>query len=256
MTANGKTETLSTITRAFEVVRTIRRMDGARVTELAEEMDVAPSTAHKYLATLAEENFVVKEGDQYHVGLEFLDLGAYAKNRRSGYRFCTQNVREIAEETGERAQFVVEEGGQGIYLHTEASDARAVLIDRRTGIQRYLHSTAAGKAILAELPEQRVAEIVEEHGLPAETDQTITDWDVLMEELEAIRERGVAYNEDESVEGLRAVGVTVCGADGLILGALSVSGPSKRLRGELYREKIPNILLGHANEIELNVRYS
>ena len=249
-------ETLSTIERGFEVVRTLREMGGARVTELAEELDMAPSTAHKYLATLAKERYVVKEGDEYHVGLEFLDLGTYVKNRKKGYRLSIPKVREIAEETGERAQFVVEEYGRGIYVHTEASDARAVLTDRRAGVHRYLHSSAAGKAILANLPDYRVDEIIDEHGLPAETDQTITDRDELFEELAEISETNVAYNNEESVEGLRAVGVPVRGADGFVLGSLSVSGPSNRLKGPLYREEIPDLLLGHANEIELNIRYS
>jgi len=256
MNRRGPGETLSTIERGFEVVRTLRQMSGARVTELAEELDMAPSTAHKYLATLAQERFVVKEGDEYHVGLEFLDLGTYAKNRKKGYRLSVPKVREIAEETGERAQFVVEEYGRGIYLHTEASEARAVLIDRRAGIRRYLHSSAAGKAILANLPEHRVDEIIDEHGLPAETEHTITDREELREELARIRETNVSYNNEESVDGLRAVGVPVHGADGLVLGSLSVSGPSNRLKGSLYREEIPDLLLGHANEIELNIRYS
>jgi DNA-binding IclR family transcriptional regulator len=249
-------ETLSTIERGFEVVRTLREMGGARVTELAEELDMAPSTAHKYLATLAKERYVVKEGDEYHVGLEFLDLGTYVKNRKKGYRLSIPKVREIAEETGERAQFVVEEYGRGIYVHTEASDARAVLTDRRAGVHRYLHSSAAGKAILANLPDYRVDEIIDEHGLPAETDQTITDRDELFEELAEISETNVAYNNEESVEGLRAVGVPIQGPEGLVLGSLSVSGPSNRLKGPLYTEEIPDLLLGHANEIELNIRYS
>jgi DNA-binding IclR family transcriptional regulator len=249
-------ETLSTIERGFEVVRTLREMGGARVTELAEELDMAPSTAHKYLATLAKERYVVKEGDEYHVGLEFLDLGTYVKNRKKGYRLSIPKVREIAEETGERAQFVVEEYGRGIYVHTEASDARAVLTDRRAGVHRYLHSSAAGKAILANLPDYRVDEIIDEHGLPAETDQTITDRDELFEELAEISETNVAYNNEESVEGLLAVGVPIQGPEGLVLGSLSVSGPSNRLKGPLYTEEIPDLLLGHANEIELNIRYS
>ncbi len=249
-------ETLSTVHRAFEVVDVLRELEGARVTELAAELDIAPSTAHKYLATLEAENCVVKEGDQYHVGLEFLDIGTYVKYRKKGYRLCTQKVSEIAEETGERAQFVVEEHGLGIYLDTEASDENAVMMDRRDGVHRHLHSTAAGKAILAELPDHRVEEIIDEHGLPAETAQTTTNPDTLFEELETIHEDRIAYNDEESVDGLRAVGVPVFQPNGLVLGAFSMSAPSHRLQGQQFREAVPNILLGHANEIELNLRYS
>lgn len=256
MRSQPVSETLSTVHRAFEVIDVLRDLEGARVTELATELDVAPSTAHKYLATLEAEKCVIKEGDEYHVGLEFLDIGTYAKYRKKGYRLCTQKVTEIAQETGERVQFVVEEHGLGIYLDTEASDENAVMIDRRDGVHRHLHATAAGKAILAELPEHRADEIIDRHGLPAETDRTITDRDALFEELAGIREDGIAYNDEESVEGLRAVGVPVFRPNGLVLGAFSMSAPSNRLRGSRYREEVPNVLLGHANEIELNLRYA
>jgi DNA-binding IclR family transcriptional regulator len=162
----------------------------------------------------------------------------------------------MAEATGERVQFVIEEHGLGIYLHTEASDENAVMIDRRDGVHRHLHSTAAGKAILAELPTARVDDVIAEHGLPAETDQTIVDRVSLNAELDRIHEAGVSYNDEESVEGLRAVGVPVFRPDGVILGAFSVSGPSNRLTGDRFREEIPSLLLGHANEIELNLRYA
>ena len=256
MDSQSTGETLSTVHRAFEIVDTLQELEGARVTELAAELDIAPSTAHKYLATLEEENCVVKEGDQYHVGLEFLDIGTYVKYRKKGYRLCTQKVSEIAEETGERAQFVVEEHGLGIYLDTEASDENAVMMDRRDGVHRHLHSTAAGKAILAQLPDHRVEEIIDEHGLPAETENTITDPDELFSELDRIRDDRIAYNDEESVTGLRAVGVPVFKPNGLVLGAFSMSAPSNRLQGERFREDVPNTLLGHVNEIELNLRYS
>lgn len=256
MAQSSGSQTLSTVRRTFEVVDFLRENEGARVAEVAEHLDIAPSTAHKHLTTLEEEMCVIKEGDEYQVGLGFLDIGSYAKYRKKGYRLCAQKVSEIAEETGERVQFVVEEHGLGIYVDVEADNENAVMIDRRAGVQRYLHSTAAGKAILAQLSTDRVEEIVDRHGLPAETDNTITDTAELLEELETIRETRRAYNDEESVEGLRAVGVPVIQPDGFVLGAFSLSAPSNRLKGDRYREEVPNILLGHANEIELNLRYS
>jgi len=249
--------TLSTVERAFEMVHTLHDMEGARVSELASEMDMAPSTAYKYLTTLQQLGYLVKDGDEYQIGLKFLWPGTYARHCKEGYQFSIEKVKQIAEETGERAQFVVEENGRGIYLHTEASKSTAVQTDRRAGISRHLHSSASGKAILAHLPETRIEEIIETNGLPAETEDTITNRGELYDELEKIRESEVAFNDEESVTGLRAVGVPVKETvDGFVLGSLSVSGPSNRLAGSVYREELPNLLLGYANEIELNIRYS
>ncbi len=248
--------TLGTLERGFEIVSILMENDGARVTEIAEALDIAPSTAHKYLATLHNERFVIKEGDQYQVGMRFLTIGGYAKHRKPAYEVATKKIRSLAEQTGERVQFVIEEHGRAIYVQTVVEDPTAVMTNRRDGKVRYLHSSAAGKAILAYQPPETVDAVVERWGLPAETDRTVTNRAELDEELARIRESGVAFNDEESIKGLRAVGVPVRADDDTVLGAISVSGPAHRLKGVQFREELPDVILGVVNEIELTIAYS
>lgn len=253
----SRESTLSTVKRGFEVLQTVYDTGGITATDLTSEVEMPQSTLYKYITTLESEGYLVKDGDEYHVSLKFLGMGIQARDRYDGYKYGADKVKDIAKETGERAQFVAEENGRGIYLQTEAPESTAVKTNRQVGTTRYLHSSASGKAILANLPMDRVDDIITKHGLPAETKKTITDREELYDELEQIRETGVAYNDEESINGLRAVGVPVKDAEkDLLLGSLSVSGPSNRLEGHKYREEIPELLLGYANEIELNVRYN
>lgn len=254
MATPDEPRSLGTIDRAVEIVDLLKELDGAGVAEVAEALDIAPSTAHGYLSTLERNRYLVKEDGAYHVGMRFLHLGGYASVRKPGYKFAKRKVRDLARETGERAQFIVEEHGRGTYLHTGTEDT-AVQIDARIGKENYLHASAAGKAILANLPGARVDEIVDRWGLPSLTENTITDRGVLEEELARIREQGYSYNRDESVDGLRAVGSPVMADEGEVLGALSISAPSNRMRGEYFLEEIPRLLLGAANEVELNIAY-
>lgn len=92
--------------------------------------------------------------------MRFLTIGGYIRNSRKGYRLAIELVSQLVEETDERAQFVVENGGHGIYLHTEINQ-HAVQIDRYIGKHRYLHASTVGKAILAHLSEDRVEEIID-----------------------------------------------------------------------------------------------
>ncbi|WIV68655.1 IclR family transcriptional regulator [Natrialbaceae archaeon AArc-T1-2] len=163
-------------------------------------------------------------------------------------------VKELAMETNERAQFIVEEFGYGIYLHMETGD-NAVETDVRIGKMASLHTTSAGKAILAHLPEEQVMRIVDRYGLSKRTENTITDPDALLEELETIRDRGYAYNDGERITGMRAVGVPITDVEDDVVGALSVSGPAHRMKGNWYEKEIPDLLLGTANELELNLTY-
>ena len=254
--ASQEKQTLSTIRRAFRVFRLIRENNGARVSELASELDVAPSTIHSYLATLQEEEYLIKDGDEYHLSLKFLDYATYAKTRKKGYNMCIQSVRSLADDTGERTQFVVEEHGRAVYVKTEAVGDEAVKLDRRPGMTRPLHSTSDGKAILAHLPSRRREKIIENKYLEAETKNTITEVDELRSELEQVREDGAAFNDEESVIGLRAVGVPVFSPNGLILGALSIAGPTNRLTGDYYTDILPSKLLTYKNKIELELKYS
>lgn len=118
-----------------------------------------------------------------------------------------------------------------------------------------MHAVAAGKAILANAPDPQARKIIDQRGLPAFTENTITDEERLFEELAEIRDRDTSFSDGEVVAGLRAVGVPVHGPDGLVLGALTVAGPAHRLKGDVWRSKIPDRLLGAANELELKLEY-
>ena len=252
---SGENLPVKTSETVFAIVEALKALDGARVTELANHLDLAKSTVHSHLRTLERLEYITREGDEYHLGLQFLGLGEFVRTRKELYRMTKEKVSQLAEDTEERAQFIVEEHGTGVYLHRENS-SRAVSTDSGIGKRVYLHSTAAGKSILANLPEHTVNAIIERVGLPAVTEQTISDTASLFDELEIIREHGYAFNKEENVPTLNSVGVPIFGPDGRVLGALSVSGPSHRLQGKLLTETVPELLLGTANELELNLTYS
>jgi len=239
----------------FKVIEALEELDGASVSELAQNLEVAKSTAHRHLSTLEQAEYVVKEGDQYQLGLRFLSVGEHVRNRIEVYQMVQPLVDELAEKTEERGLFTVEEHGRAVKVY-RAKGRHAVETDSLVGTRRYLHTVASGKAILANLPEHRVDAILQRHGLPASTDQTITDRETLFEELERIRDRGVAFNREESIPGLRAVAAPVVGNNGQVCGALTVSGPASRMKSDSFEQEIPDLLLGMANELKLNIAHS
>lgn len=239
----------------FRIVEALMELDGAGVTELASHLELPKSNVHNYLSTLEEEEYVVKNGSTFHVGIRFLELGAYARSRRDLYRIARPEMHKLADETGELVNLLVEEHGRGTYIY-RVSGENAVRVDAHTGTRVRLHCTALGKAILAFLPERRVNEIVDRHGLPKVTDHTITDREELRETLSAVRERGVAFDMEERLEGLKCAAAPVRGNTGRVLGAISISGPQTRISDSHLEEDIPSLLKQATNIIELNVTYS
>lgn len=250
MNANDGGRRVQATLTSLEIMETLRELDGARVTELADTLDLSPSTVHTHLATLVSADYVVKSGDIYHLSLQFLGLADYVRKRRNAYRIADSYTDQLAQETGCRAVFVVEENGQGVYMYTY-SGKHAVWKYSTVGKRFHLHQTAAGKAILSRLPRERVIEIIEERGLPASTENTITDRAELLEELEAVADRGIAFNDEEQLEGVKAVGVPVNGSDGRVVGGFSVASPANRMTEDRFETEIPKTLLGVANEFEL-----
>lgn len=240
---------------AFRIVEALKELDGAGVSELADHLDLPKSTTHNYLSTLEETGYLTKEEGEYYVGIRFLELGSYVRNRRKIYQIAKPEVVELAEETGELANLLIEEHGKGTYLQ-RARGARAVQVEAPEGSRVPLYCTGLGKCILAHLPEQRVESIIEMEGLEPYTPNTVTSRDELLTQLETIRDRGYALDDEERIAGLRCVAAPILSTDDRVLGAISVSGPSNRIRGELYRETLPNKVLETVNVIELNVTYS
>lgn len=253
--AKEKKQTVTTTETAFAIIELLKEANGARITEAANELGLVKSTLHRHLTTLEKLNYVVKEGDTYYPSLQFLNIGTYAQRRRKGFDLIEPKVQELANETEERAHFIIEEHGMGVYVYREVGK-HAIRTDRGIGTQIPLHATASGKVILAHLPEERVREIADLVGLNSQTSNTITSLGSLLDEFQTIREKDIAFNHSENIEGERAVASPIRDEHGQIIGALNVVGPAHRLKGKWFKEQIPDLLRGAANELELNIAHS
>lgn len=240
--------------KTFAVIEALKSAELTGVTALAEELSMNKSTVHNHLSTLVSEGYVVREGEQYRLSLQFLELGGYIRSQMPLYNIAEPEVRQLAEETGELANLAVEERGRMSYLLRAKGD-RGVDLDTYAGMRTPMHSTALGKAILAQFPESRVSEIIDEYGLPKETSTTITDRVELHDELDQVREQGFALDREERLEGLRCVAAPIT-SDHQVLGAISVSAPTSRLKTDRFHERIPELVQSAANVAELNITYS
>lgn len=250
----SRSRTVKTTKTVFRVVELLNQLEGATLPELNEQLDLAKSTIYEHLVTLQELGYVTQDSEGYRLTLRFLDHGIHVKNQWELSGFIGPALKQLAEETGEIAWVVVEEQGRSYILEVAEGD-QAVHTVERIGRRAYLHENAAGKAILAFLAPERVDEIIEEHGLPQETAETITDREELEEEFEEIREHECAFMDSEAVRGLRGVAAPIIVRD-RILGAISVAGPAKRLSGSRFRSELPDKVQAAANTIELEVAYT
>lgn len=248
---DGSIKTSYTI---FRLLEEIKSSNGLRLTELANRTDMATSTVHTHLKTLEDLNYVVKDDKTFYISFRFLEFGSYRRKHSDLYQIAKPEVNKLAEQTGEHANLLIEENGFGVFLYKRIGD-QGVMDDTYAGKRTYLHTTSLGKAILADLSMERVDEIIDKHGLPNVTGQTLTDENDLREELATIRERGYATDDEERNLGMRCIGVSILDDNKRAIGSISVSAPKKRMLGDQFEDEIPQLVQGAANAIEVNIKH-
>ena len=249
---------LKTVKTTTDILQRVAELDGAGVTELATELDRSKSSVHSHLATLAETDYLVRDGDEYRLSYQFLLFGEYVRDSSPLFQYGRTKANELAKETGHHVHLFTEELGLGINVYEargdQADDYEYQSLKLQT--REPLHITASGKAILAHLPDPRVDKIIAEHGLQQYTENTITDEDALADELSTIQEQGYATNDEEEIKGFRAVAAPVIVGDGEVLGSVSVAGPTAFLEDEFFEDRLPELVRNTANMIQVNANMS
>lgn len=254
MTDDGP-RTLQTVEMTCSVIGALVELNGAGVTELANHLEISKGAVYNHLATLRKHEFVIKQGDTYNLSYQFFNYGMHTRNQTDIYNAAKPELETLSSDVGEYAHLMVEEFGNGIYL-AKIQGKKGIADEyhvKKFEARDPLHISSTGKAILAHLPEDRITEIIDEHGLPRYTKNTITDRDSLFEELAEIRDQGYALNDEEEIRGVRAVGAPVFDANGDVIGSISVSGPISRIKDEAFHDTIPDKVMGAANVIEVSL---
>jgi len=240
--------------KSLDILQYLKESGPATLSEIASDLDRAKSTVYRHLNTLEDAGYVAEYDGGYRIGQLYLDYGIQAQRTHPLYHAAKPKVDALAEQVGEKVWCVVEENGFAVFIYLKTGD-ELYRSFTRVGYRGHLHAFSAGKAILAHMSPERIEAVIEERGLPAYTEHTVTDEDALFEELERIRERGFALHNEEAVSGGNAVSVPVQLEDGSPFGSICIAGPAHRLDRETLVDDYSDRLLGIKNEIELSLKY-
>jgi len=228
---NGDAVSFQSLDRAITALEHLARSGESGVTEVAEAIGVHKSTASRLLVALLGRELVEATGERgrYRLGVGILRLASGVGGRLDlagqGGPLCAA----LAAELGETVNLAIRQGDVAVNIH-QSEGGGAVTVDSWVGQPTPLHATSSGKVLLAYAPEAVLTRVSAE--LRAYTDRTITDPAVLRDQLARVRAAGYATTQGELEVGLNAVAAPVRGADGSVVGALSVSGPLYRLTPE------------------------
>ncbi|MFB4301198.1 IclR family transcriptional regulator [Actinomadura sp. NTSP31] len=229
-------EAVRSLERAFELLEHLADAGGEMaLSELTEVSGLPMPTIYRLMRTLVNHGYVRQEpSKRYALGPRLIRLGEGA-NRLLG-TWARPVLSQLVDEVGETANMAVLEGDEAVYV-AQVPSKHSMRMFTEVGRRVQPHCTGVGKALLSQLPDARVREILGRTGMDAHTPNTFTDQDALLSELRRIRERGYAVDDEEQEIGVRCVAVPLPGAPALT--ALSVSGPSARMTREAVADVVP-----------------
>jgi IclR family transcriptional regulator, acetate operon repressor len=199
---------------------------------LAERAGLGASTAYRLLSTLMEHGYVRRNPStgHFHVGYKLLELAASAAHDTEVLRAIVRPYLDaLRNATDETANLVVPDGVSVVYID-QVESARAIRMFTAIGRRVPLHASASGKAILASSSSKSLLADRETAGLAALTPHTLITSRALEHDLDRTRTRGFAIDNEEHDLGVVCVAAAIIGHDGEPTAALSVSGPSERMR--------------------------
>lgn len=233
------------------VARSLRLIDivadhpaGLTLSEAARELGASKSATYSLLRTLVDAGYLLEiaPGPHYQLGFALMRLGDAVSRQLPIADVCRPVLQQLTDATGMTSRAAIADRGWPVFVE-RVDGPGSVRFHTALGRRETPHVSSAGKAILAELSDDEVREVVGEAGLIPHTRNTITSLEALFADLEVVRRRGYAVDDEEDAEGVLCVGAAFFDHAGRCTGALSttcikVDMPSWRIEeiGRVVRE--------------------
>ena len=231
MQAAGQETPKSVLERVFALLDCFTAEEPVlTLAQLTANTGIPRSTVHRLANTLVEQRLLERADGGFRLGLRQFELGELVEDRRKLRDASLPSIQELFEQTHETVHLAVLDGLDLLYF-VKVVGYNAFPLPTRTGGRWPMHSSALGKALLAHAPAP-IIDAVLAADLKRLTRYTITQPDRLQAQLEAIRTTGTAFEYEESVLGNSCVDAPILDPSGQAVAAVSVSGPTMRLRAE------------------------
>jgi IclR family acetate operon transcriptional repressor len=242
------TAQVQSLTRGLSILDALAKAEaGTSLTDIAQRVQLPPSTTHRLLSTLEKMGYVYQSEDlgRWYVGLQAFTVGSRFLANRDFVGQSHVYMRRLMEQSGETANLAILDGTEAVFIaQVQCREMMRILV--KLGSRVPLHASGVGKAIFAALPDEQIDAILKVKGLPRITDNTIVAPETMWAALKVIRHRGYSFDDEEHAPGTRCVAATIYDEHAEPLAAISLAGPSSRLPDERIKQLGP--IVAHTAE--------
>lgn len=226
-----------------------------KITEISSRMDLHKSTVHSLLKTLQEYHYIEQNPDngKYRLGMKLLERSSRLVQSLDIRQAANPFLQKLSKTTGQTAHLVILDGKEGVYIDKVEGD-KAVIRYSRIGRRIPLHCSAVGKALIAFKSPEQIRSILKGYEYQKHTEKTIRTEEAFLQELERVRKRGYATDDQENEPGVFCIAAAVRDHSGEVIAAISVSMLKARVTDE-DKEEYVKLLLQTVGELSERMGY-
>lgn len=246
---------VQSIDRALDIIEVLsQENDGLGVTEIASRIGLPKSTAHRIIATMAERGYLSRtDKGVYKIGLKLIEAVSCYINSLELQTEARPYVAQITAELGLTSHLGVLDGDQVVYI--EKMDVFSnVRMYSQIGVRVHSYSCSLGKCLLSNFSANQIRKIMANCSFMRFTKKTLGSVDELLADLDKVRSRGWAIDDEEAEIGHRCIGAPIYDYRGDIIAAISASGPTSILTVDRI-EPVAQYVRKQALEISKSMGY-
>ena len=223
---------VGSVARALRLVDLIAAapQSGLTLSDLTKELGVSKSTVFALLQTLMDAGYVrqTKPGPRYLPGISLVRLGDLAGGHLPVGEIAQPIMHRLSRSTGLTIRVSINDGGHPVFVSRVDAPGN-IRFTTSLGARELPHVSSAGKAMLAQMNDSEIAQVIEQTGLPKRTKNTRTELRQLMVDIQRIRVTGFAIDDEEDCDGIYCVGAAFFDHNGRCAGAISATGIKRDL---------------------------
>jgi len=223
--------TVQSVDRALSILELLSKYPkGLGLTTIAKELNLAKSTAHRLVSSLVTRDFIYqsKKDESYKLSFKLAKLSFGIIENIDIRKIARPYIEELSAEVNEVVHLCILDGHEVVYID-KVESTRTLRMYSQIGKRALLHCTGVGKMILSGLPDNEIKNIIDRTGLPKFTENTITSWESLQNDIQLIRSRGYSLDQEEHESGIYCISAPIYDYTGEIVAGFSVSGPTERV---------------------------
>lgn len=238
---NNQIQSVARAAKILDILATANRE--MALMEITNHLGLPKSTVHGLLSTLRDCHYVEQSAfnGKYRLGIRLFELGTVVSHNWDVRTVVSPHIQRLLEHLGETVHLVILDSNEVLYIDKREWHRISLRVVTQVGMRMPTHCTGVGKALLAYMPTHEARSIVEKRGMPRYTNKTVTNIEELVKELEIIRAKGYALDNEELISGVSCVAAPIFDNYGRVSAAISVSGPTAKIMGQNFNEIVEEV---------------